>query len=130
MSALGFREPNEVLWRGIRPAHKGTQVAADAGTANATIVLHTVTASKTFFLTGAVFHYDGTTIGHRARLMVRNIANAIQYTIFTSLTGVAGHGDVSKSFWPPLEIPAGWDIAADSNAITLVVTAFIHGWEE
>jgi len=130
MSAMLYREDNKVLWRGVRPAHNGVQVAKSALATNNTVILHTVTAGKTLFLTTMVYGTDPEAVG-LCQMQVRNVADVVQYTIQnfiprTTSTSFSG----SITFNPPLEIPAGYDIILVSGIAMLDLNCFINGWEE
>lgn len=130
MSAMKFREPNEVLWRGVRPAHKGEQVVKGNTVNNGTSIVHTVSTGKTLYLTALAFSvYAG--VGE-SNMFVRNAADVTQYYFFVNTIFTAGGaGSMGNlSFNPPLEIPAGYDICVSSNAAANFAYGFIHGWEE
>lgn len=130
MGVMEFREPNQVLWRGVRPAHNGTQIAKDKTITNGTAIVHTVTAAKTFFLTAATFSVFGSAAAQRGELFVRDADDLNPYLIFLLGLGAAGHFSEGLPFNPPLEIPAGYDVCIFSNDANLGAAAFIHGWEE
>ena len=81
MSPMAFREPNEVLWRGVRPGHRGEQVAKYNSATNATVILHTVTTGKTLFLTAVSFQASTTTAGKFGALFVRDTSDAEKYCL-------------------------------------------------
>lgn len=130
MSEMEFREPNEVLWRGVRPAHKGTQVAKEATANNATETLHTVTAGKTLYLTHWV-HTVRSNITGLGMLFVTDDLDVARYYIsqIRSQADVAAYAPVG-SLYIPIEIPEGYKIKVSSSAAGCVIFAFIHGWEE
>jgi len=130
MSAMAFREPNEVLWRGYRPGHKGTQVTKRNAAVNATQIVHTVTTNKTLFLCFASFHYDDTAVNGYGTMLVRDASDVVQYYIFDLNMRAVGQIMNSGSFNPPIEIPAGWDICVTSSLATGTASGFIFGWEE
>jgi len=130
MAAMLYREPNMVKWIGERPGHNGTQVAKSTFANNATVILHTVTAAKTFFLTHYNYEFDPTATGQEGRLLVRNVADVIQYDIVYTAARSIDTDLVSGTFVQPLEIPAGYDICLVSSALNAPVRVFIHGWEE
>ncbi len=130
MAKMSFREPNQVLWYGSRPAHRGAQIAKDAQASDSTVICHTVSAGKTFFLTKFIFSSGwGAGLG---TLVVRNASDVPQYTIASlQFSSAAGAPGVTPGFFnPPLEIPAGWDLAVISSAAGHIANVFIHGWEE
>jgi hypothetical protein len=130
MSAMSYREPNEVRWVGVRPAHKGTQVAFNNTANNSTIPLHDVPSGKTFFLAGFTCNVNKGTGGGNGYLTVRDVSNVAQYHLVQVPMFSAGHATYCMSFVPPFEIPSGWDITIISDTAGLGVSAFIYGWEE
>jgi len=130
MSAMSFREPNEVKWVGVRPAHKGTQIFKDATAENGITVIHTVSSGKTLYLCevmlrciynvtgwGQLYVQDNNDIFVRDLCLINPIANTIKPT---------DH----NHFWPPVEIPSAYDICVQSNAAGLIARGAIFGWEE
>ena len=130
MSDMHFREPNQVKWMGTRPGHNGTQVLEhliDALAADG--VIYTVPAGETLYLT----------YGH-----ISSDANAtfiIGLEIFTD-GGVLhrwlirGYNFLNsefvnecRSWWPPIEIPAGYTVRKFSSGAASSL-AVIHGWAE
>jgi len=130
MSAMKFREPNEVLWRGVRPGHRGEQVAEYKEVANGTAIVYTVGAGKTFFMTTANFICDSSVTATLATLYVRNASDVLQYYLGVAYFRAVGQIVAPMTFNPPLEIPAGWDVVIASDSANLKTRAFIHGWEE
>lgn len=130
MSAMDFREPNEVLWRGVRPAHKGTQIVKVAQPTAQTLNVHEVSAGKTLFLTTASLSKWGN-MGF-GNLLVTNSGLTIQYYILIveSLTAVGHIATNPINFSPPLEIPAGWFVRCQATGAGSIAYGFIHGWEE
>jgi hypothetical protein len=127
---MEFREPNEVLWRGIRPAHKGTQVAASAVANNDTQIIYTVNANKTLFLVYANIDAIGAAAAN-AYVAVRDAADAIQYYIFFPRFTVT-QAVYTNNFAPsiPLEIPEDYDIVVNTGNAAVFARSFIFGWEE
>ena len=130
MSAMSYREPNQVKWVGIRPGHNGTQVAIGQVAVNATNIIYTVTAGKTFYLSHAQLNFYAVLAAITFLLYVRDGADVGQYNIISLASAGAGHLASPCVFYPPIEIPAGWDIVVSSNSLSGNAYAFIHGWEE
>ena len=130
MSAMLYREPNQVKWVGIRPGHNGTQVIASSAANNSTVILYTVTAGKVFYLSYANLVMYARNFSLTVALSVRNAADVLQYSIATMASGDLGHLSLPVILNPPLEIPAGWDVVVSSNDALCNAYAFIHGWEE
>lgn len=130
MALMKFREPNEMLWVGIRPGHRGTQVLEWKLADNATEIVYTVPAGKVFYLTffswyssrninawGAVAVWDTTPAEWRRLIRM------------SGFTGEAGNaGAVSLSF--PIEIPAAYSIRVKSSAAGFSAGCTVHGWVE
>jgi len=130
MSAMAFREPNQVKWVGIRPAHNGEQVAKSNAATNGTTIIHTVTATKTLYLCTSTLTYWGA-VGS-GQIKVRNAADVDQYILVIGglITAAGAFFGLSIPFNPPLEIPAGWDVVVLSSIAASVAEGFIFGWEE
>lgn len=128
--AMGFREPNMARWLGVRPAHNGTQVAKYASAINTTAIVYTVTAGKVLHL----FHAEvwiAVAAAGQGFLLVRNAADVAQYYFLPILCAAAVmHPCGVANFYPPVEIPEGWDICVVSSAAVLSVTGEIFAWEE
>lgn len=111
-------------------ADTGTQVQKSANASNNTVIIHTVTAGKTLYLTAA--HILAVT-GNASfgDIFVRNEADAEQYKLLTADSdgGVSGNNSASLPYAKPIKIPAGYDICVRSSAGNSV-HASISGWEE
>jgi hypothetical protein len=131
MCAMGFREPNQVKWVGIRPAHLGTQIAKySPGSAGNPTIIHTVTNGKVFFLTSLILTVSTYDTGGGGSIVVRDESDVVQYYLTGwNLPGLAAF-TINHSFDPPLEIPAGYDIVLTKASGNEMTYAFIHGWEE
>lgn len=132
MSAMAFREPNQVLWRGYRPGHNGTQVTVSNSAVNATVVVYTVGATVAG---GALYITDWTFSAYfgaagNTYLFVRNGADVTQYNIATILGPL--NADVAMAGTPgvPIEVPNGWDICLQSQQALVYCYGFIHGFEQ
>ena len=125
-----------LLQRIIEKLNEGLALASDtrieksAEATNATVILHTVTAGKTFHLTGASLCESSTAAGN-AELIVRNVADVTQYMIFKLRgQGAASYHATSLPFFCAVKIPAGYDIVVNSNPAGMVANGFICGWED
>jgi hypothetical protein len=128
--AMLHRETNRVKWVGVRPAHDGTQVTVDSFTSAGAAILYTVTAGKTLFLCHFTLECSSGAVVSGADFWVRNGADVIQYYLLRQRLAISRETIISPSFWPPIEIPAGWDIVMGVGVATTTEYAFIHGWEE
>lgn len=106
------------------------QIAVSGEADDATVILHTVTAGKIFYLVGA---HAGmvTAASFTTKLMVTNAADVEQYAIFESPQGAVATQMPFPSYYPsvPLEIPAGYKIKLFSSGATHKICGFIHGYE-
>jgi hypothetical protein len=130
MALMNYREPNQVKWMGTRPGHNGTQVDKANTATNGIAIVYTVTAGKTLYLCTVSKWVELVAVGISS-VFLRNVADVFQYNLIYELT-VAGvlipHRSVT--FWPPLEVPAGYDICVRSSVAGLTVGSFVFGWEE
>lgn len=130
MGLMQFREGNKVKWVGVRPAHRGEQVVKSVdNVTNTTTILYTVTAGKVFCLCSARINGYATTTGV-IKLLVRDADDTIQYTIMRWQQVATSSKLEWGSFWPPLEIPADYDVCLLSSSNNCYVHGFIFGWEE
>lgn len=130
MALMKYREANQVKWVGVRPAHRGEQIAKYATANNATVILHTVTAGKTFYLSFYTFLGYIAGAGAGVSLIVRNAADVEQYKISVLRGAVVGQLSQALALDFPLEIPAAYDVCAVSDSANSTLYAFAHGWEE
>ena len=130
MALMAFREPNQVKWVGVRPAHRGTQIVKEGYADGALVIVWTVTVGKTGFLATVILNAAG--LPGVGTLYVRNAADVYQYSILWGgiLTAVGSVMPASASFNPPLEIPAEWDVVMISSAVGFACAGFVFGWEE
>jgi len=132
MALMSYREANQVLWRGVRPAHNGTQVTKNKerlGAGNATI--HTVTNGYRFFLTFCSFgsRESVATVGF-ADVRTQPIGELGEIPIITHMYDLAGHQSDVATFNPPLEIDENVLIRMNVTIAEIDAKATIHGWEE
>ena len=127
---MEFREPNELRWYGSRPAHKGTQILKENDAENETTIVHTVTTGKVLYLCSMILGYYAIAAGY-AYGRIRDDSDETVTTVFidTIQAGSDGKGTFA-SFWPPMEIPASYDIIVISSAVGLKPNLTIFGWEE
>jgi len=130
MSAMLYREPNQVKWVGVRPAHNGEQVAKSGTAVNNTVIIHTVTAGKNLYLvTAQIFTVNS--VAAYGNLWVRDGADAT-WLYLGGLVSAAGQAIPGQTWYsyPPVEVPAGYDICVVSTALAFNVVGSIFGWEE
>lgn len=107
-----------------------TQVDAYATANNSTVVIHTVTAGKTFFLNTLTFSNRNQSGAVAAGyISVNNDSQVFQYRIFNAATPDGDTSLASASFPFPLELASGWEIVVQSEIVSLYTVGFIHGYE-
>lgn len=130
MAKMGFREPNQVRWQGIRPGHRGTQVILDIDVENDTQVLIDGTQTTITYLTAFSIGQTRNLGGHMW-LFVTDNADNHKYTLVYSGAQVDLEWTwCGMSFPFPIEIPAGYKVKCLSTAAGIIVKGFLHGWEE
>jgi len=130
MALMSFREKNRVKWMGVRPAHDGVQVLKRAAAINSATIIHTVSAGKTLYLCYCGMQVLVVADGG-AYVAVYDDTPAYFFPVHRSVV-VAGSGPISvgASFWPPIELLAGYSVQVYSGALVLNVGGTIFGWEE
>jgi len=130
MSLMNFREPNQVKWVGVRPAHNGIQIQKQGEAENGIVIIHTVTSGRTFYLTSVSWSANSSQTAVNFCLGVRNTSDVFVYDICAVFFRAVGQVGWGLTFNPPLEIPSGYDIYVHSSAVGASAKAFIHGWED
>jgi len=128
MATTKWREGNRARWVGTRPAHDGEQVASSSEANNATVVQYTVPAGKVFHLCFYQVSCRADAAGNFARLYVRDAADNLVYQIVVYYFGALDNVNSTGTLYPPLEIPAGYDIVIHSNAAGCTIYSFVLGW--
>ena len=130
MSVMSFREPNQVKWVGVRPAHNGEQITKFGNVTDDILVLYTVPSGKTFYLSSWQFEANTSASGVYGVIYITDASGATYYAIqrigFNSVSQFADSG----TFYPPMELPGGYSIKISSNSTSLIVRAGFFGWEE
>ena len=127
MARMGWREANRARWVGIRPAHEGTQIWGLGVANNNTVAIYTVPAGRVLYLArAALLKYDNVSVA--SWLGVRDAGDVLVHYL-CSLRYQADQTVTSPSaeYFPPLEIPAGYDLAVYSSVVTNVYGSYF-GW--
>lgn len=102
--------------------------------AGATLVMHTVTAGKTLFLTSASLALGSLLTSDVCYLAVRNAIDVLQFDILRHRVKATADNSAnvanSMALIPPLEIAAGWDVVVYSPDVDIAAAATFSGWEE
>jgi len=106
------------------------QVAKSNSAADGAVIIHTVTALKTLYLTHYtiifMFNNAAAKIGN---LSVRDDEDAFQYDIAKSYVWQTFGVSISGNPTPPIEIAAGWDVFLQTDDANCIAYGFIHGYE-
>jgi len=130
MALMSFREPNQVKWVGVRPAHRGTQIKAGAAATNGATVIYAVPATKSFFLTCFFLSLSAQATGVIS-LLIRDAGGLGWATLARHYIVIATpHVGACHSLVFPIELPALYDFVVTSSAAGLTADALIFGWEE
>ena len=130
MSDMHFRAPNQAKWMGTRPGHNGVQVFLGAEVALVVPTsFYTVPAGQTLYLT---FAFLG-----RANPIAANLSLSVyddtpvlwQHIFHTHMLLNDPSPPHIASFWPPIEIPAGYHLYYNQN-VNALLSYCIHGWVE
>ena len=130
MSDMMFREPNQVKWQGSRPGHNGTQVLenTESNVLN-WVVLYTVPAGQTLFLTMVSFSWDQS-VNNVWKIAIYDDVPALWKTLAIGRAILAaGNPFWMSTFWPPIEVPAGYHIQRYQD-VAIAPCFTIHGWTE
>jgi len=130
MSAMKFREPNQVKWVGVRPAHKGTQILKQGRATTDDVTLYTTPTGKTFYLVHYNITIQITASSLISAVAIRDSSGVAQYYIAYLNDAPNGVYIYEGNFDPPLEIPAGWYVHLDRNSSYGPIMCSIFGWEE
>jgi len=130
MALMGFREPNQVKWIGVRPAHRGTQIIAYGSANNAIVILYTVTTGKTLFLSSWSCQISATAVPVACGFYLRD-AGDVEATLFLYLNMVS-IGQLTETWQDcyPIEIPADYDLVLKTGDPGAIIRGSFHGWEE
>lgn len=130
MALMGFRENNRVLWRGVRPAHNGTQVAVPNSATNAEVVIYTVPAGTIFHLTWYGFSISALAAGRGVLAIYDDAPAIIAYLAETNVV-LAVNTPMSCCGLPfPIELLPDYTVRIYSSAAGLTARGSIAGWVE
>ena len=130
MALMSYREANHVQWQGSRPAHDGTQVWAYASIINADWPVYTVGVGETLFLCECFLNSVGNITGTCSLALFTGLWAFQRYLCMCDTIADVQIQKDHCTFWPPLEVPAGYIIGVNSNALGLTAHGQIFGWRE
>jgi len=115
---------------GCRPGHDGTQILKAAYADNNLAVAYMVPAGQTFYLTSCITSLRTVAFGAFATYIRDAVPAIVVYLANQTILAGQACFTISQSFWPPIEIPATYDVACLSSAAGLGIRLTIHGWVE
>lgn len=125
-----FREPNQVKWVGIRPAHNGERITAEGIATNTTVDVYSIPIGKTLFLTWSSLSGRSNTSATLLLEVTDNLNNHL-FTLHQGRTPSGGAGfDSDTALFYPIEIDGDNKIRVNSSSIALDATGAIYGWIE
>ena len=127
--ATVHREPNQVKWIGVRPGHNGIEILESGNVDNGTDVVYTVPADKLFLWFGWNAIMISNAYSAACYIGIFNAVPVLVKNIQTFGTGTNMATSLSKSYWPPLEVAAGFSIRFVSTAAGRTLDGSIHGIE-
>lgn len=130
MGDMTFHERNQVKWVGSRPAHNGTQAMGSANITDGPALIYLVPVGEVFYFTGYSFTYHSVVGVATGNISIQDVVPAVVEMLNMIQVTDVEYCMLKGSFWPPLELPAGYSVRLWSNAATLFVHGFVHGWVE
>jgi len=130
MSAMSYREDNKVLWRGVRPAHNGTQLIGYGTATNNTVDVLQVTAGKKGFITELNIAFSFTVAGTGYVYWTDSLNAVIESLYVISTVAMSLVMAIPVKYWPPLEIGSSDKIRIASNNASIAIKCTAKGWEE
>lgn len=130
MAVTKHREPNQAKWVGMRPGHNGEQVFEAGAVDNGTTILYTVPAGKVFCWCGWNAVSAGNAYNVKTFLEVYDAVPALSLSVQRFGSAVNSALALSRTYWPPVEIIAGYSIRIRSTLANISLYCGINGWVE
>lgn len=132
MAKMLFRHTNMAEWVGTRPAHNGVQIVdQDLQSGTGAIAMYTVPLGKVLHLTflsiAASLSADAAA---RGRIIITTEVPATYLVPLVCQFEKAGQLMDHVSFWPPLELPAGYVITINVVGANITCYVAMSGWVE
>ena len=119
-----------IALRSINP-DTGTQITVSGNAAAATVVIYTVPANQTLYISSCFCHVSTVSTTGLGYLFITNAADVTQYYLGGSdqvfATGAVNHG---YGIPYPVLVPAGYKVKLYSSVNVVTITGGIHGWLE
>ena len=132
MALMTYREANQVLWRGVRPAHDGTQITkamAQTGAGEANI--YAGHATKKLFITYLMLSSrEDIAAAGTAYIKTIPIGEGAAVRLMDHRYDVAGHQCSASNLAFPIEVAANQAVIIGSTNANIDAHGIIHGWIE
>jgi len=130
MALMGFREPNQVRWVGIRPGHRGTQILLDIDVGNNTQILIDGTQVTITYLTSWFMGLvrDGAYSG--AMEITENDDTHVCWLGYIDTLALQIGRHITQDLTFPIEMPVGYKLKVVAAGAGSQVYGYVHGWEE
>ena len=128
MARMGWRENNRAKWVGIRPGHYGTAVDLYNTMSNGERIVYTVPAGHVLYISEVTFTSMGTAAGALSNARIKTDADVFWLALVEHLYGAAGQLSTSRTFFQPMEVPAGYTVEICSTNANSLGILCLHGW--
>ena len=109
----------------------GFQIPKSNTCTNVAVIIHTVTAGKTYYLNTATLSLRCNAASEQSVSMyVRETGDVTIFTMLKCWANTDQGRNSSIPFMPPMKIPAGYDICIISSNANAHGAGFVMGWEE
>jgi len=132
MALMTYREANQVLRRGVRPAHDGTQITK-AGVQNGAgnNPLYAGHATKTLFISYMMLSSrESAAAAGNAYITCQPLEEGALRTILAHFYDIAGHQSNTATFNPPLEVEPNTPVTLLVDHANIDARGCFHGWLE
>ena len=128
MARMGWRENNRAKWVGIRPGHYGTAVDLYNSASNGEKIVYTVPAGYVLYISELTFTSRGTAAGADCIARIKTAGGVVSVGLCEHIYGAAGQLSTSRTFFQPIEVPAGYTVGIYSTDASSIGILHFHGW--
>jgi len=128
MARMGWRENNRAKWVGIRPGHYGTAVDLYESMSNGELIAYIVPAGYVLYISELTFTSRGTAAGAYCNARIKTDADVVLLALIEHSYAAAGQLSTSRTFFPPMEVPAGYTVGIRSTSDKSTGILCLHGW--
>ena len=106
-----------------------TQIYAWNEVNNGNVVIYTVSAGKTLYLTNISCHHDTSNTGY-SWMALHDDSDVQQHIFYKLYLQLDTFNSFQQAFNPPMEIPAGYTLKAYAQGAPQNILCAINGWEK